>query len=130
VLFRKVKGIMDNSYNVDMKCLKASLGFGTGPCQSNCLSRCFVTDPTAGTHAGMPKRRQHCDKQPPAQCGKVCPACDVRAHNHYRYLSFLSLEEIKAQIHWKGGSAPLTIGIVADFYKMTADQVIDRKSVV
>jgi hypothetical protein len=127
-VFRTVTGRLDSSYNVDMKCLKASFGFGTGPCQPNCISRCFVSDLTAGssgsTHAGMPKRRRHCDKQPPAQCGKVCPACDVRAHNHYRYLSFLSLEEIKVQIHWKGGSAPLTLGIVADFYKMTADQVI------
>ena len=126
--FRTVTGRLDNSYNVDMKCLKASLGFGTGPCPLNCLSRCFVPDLTAGssgsTHAGMPKRRRHCDKQPQAQCGKVCPACDVRAHNHYRYLSFLSLEEIKVQMHWEEGSAPLTLGIVAEFYKMTADQVI------
>ena len=126
-LFRTVSGRLDHSMNVDMKCLKASFGFGTGPCQPNCLSRCFVAELTAGpcsTHAGMPKRRRHCDKQPQAQCGKVCPACDVSAHNHYRYISFLSLEGIKVQMHWREESTPLTLGVVAEFYKMTVDQVI------
>ncbi len=62
-LFRTVTGRLDQSYNVDMKCIKASLAFGTGPCQSNCLSKAFVADPVAApssTHTGMPKRLKRC----------------------------------------------------------------------
>jgi hypothetical protein len=111
-----------------MKGLKASLAFGTGPCQSNCLSKAFVADPAAApssTHTGMPKRRMRCDKQASqARCGKLCPACNVTAHNHYRYLSLLGLAEIKAQMHWKEGRAPLTLSCVAEFYKMNVNQVV------
>ena len=113
-----------------MKGLKASLAFGKGTYQSNCLSKAFVADPAtapSSTHTGMPKRRKRCDKQASqARCGKVCPACNLTAHNHYRYLSFLDLAEIKAQMHWnlKEGSAPLTLGCVAEFYKMDVAQII------
>jgi hypothetical protein len=127
-MFRTVKGRLDHSYNVDMECIKASLAFGTSPCKATCLSKAFVVDPAAtasSTHKGMPKRRKHCDKQAAqAQCGKVCPACNVTAHNHYRYLSFLGLAETKEQMHWKEGSTPLTLGCVAEFYKMDVAQVI------
>jgi ubiquinone/menaquinone biosynthesis C-methylase UbiE len=103
-----------------MKGFKASLAFGTSPCQPNCLSKAFVADPAAdpgSTHTGMPRRRKLCDKQASqARCGKVCPACNLTGHNHYRYLTFLGLPEIKAQMHWN--SAPLTLRCVADFYKM------------
>ncbi len=89
-LFRTVTGRLDNSYNVDMKCIKASLAIGTSPCKATCLSKAFVADPAAAscsTHTGMPKRRKRCDKQTSqAQCGMVCPACNVTAHNQYRYI--------------------------------------------
>ena len=94
------------------------------PNSSLCQDRAELTAGPCSPHAGMPKRRRHCDKQPQAQCGKVCPACDVSAHNHYRYISFLSLERIKVQMHWREESTPLTLGVVAEFYKMTVDQVI------
>ncbi len=48
----------------------------------------------------------------------------MTAHNHYRYLTFLGLAEIKEQMHWKEGSAPLTLGCIAEFYKMDVAQLI------
>ena len=125
--FKEITGTLDSSFNVDMKCLKNSFGFGTSPCHATCLSRAFVADHAAApssSHTGMPIRRKRCDKQPPPACGKICPACDVTAHNHYRYLSFLDLAEVKVQMHWKEGSAPLTIGDVAKFFRMSVGQVI------
>jgi hypothetical protein len=47
------------------------------------------------------------------QCDSAQPA----------YLLFLGLGEIKAQMHWKEGSTPLTLGCVAKFYKMDVAQV-------
>ena len=130
-LYRTVTGRLDHSFNVDMKCLKACLAFGTGPCQPTCISRFFVADldqdaTPSSTPAGMPKRRKLCDKQPfKTQCGRVCPACNVAAHNHYRYLSYLDLDAVKAQMHWNEGSTPLTLGCVAEFFKMNVNQVIN-----
>ena len=60
-LFKKVTGRLDNSFNVDMKCLKASLGFGTSPCHATCLSRASVADHAAApssSHQGLERAPQ------------------------------------------------------------------------
>jgi len=92
------------------------------PQQSLCCGSCCHSQQHTHRYAQATKR---CDMQASqALCGKVCPACNVTAHNHYRYLSVLGLAEIKVQMYWKEGSALLTLGCEAEFYKIDVAQVI------
>ena len=77
--------------------------------------------PAAPAVRPMPERRRRNPDHTP-KCGRCCPSCDTSSHNHRRPLQFLTVGAIREQMGRLEG--PLTLGEIADFYKVDVTQLI------